>query len=122
MDKYGFSYFLKGYSYYVARKVCESVPEWLMIPDKGSFGIGSMSDLANLGRFCNPVPQLRVFGFRQLKEVCSSVSSSLRWNRNDNGKYENSHYITNVPDYMRLSLDGTLTGDTITREHLSNLP
>jgi len=83
-----------------------------MIPDKdgGSFGIGSMSDLPNLGKFCNPIPQLTVFGFRQLKVVCSSVSSSLRWNRSDNGKYENSHYITNVPDYMRLSLGGTLTG------------
>jgi hypothetical protein len=97
LDKYGFSYFLKGYSYYVARKVCEVVPEWHEIPDKdgGLFGMGSMSYLPNLGEFCNPIPQLTVFGFRQLKE---------------DGKYENSHYITNVGDYMRLSLDGTLTG------------
>jgi hypothetical protein len=97
LDKYGFGYFLKGYSYYVARKVCEAVWEWHGIPDKdgGLFGIGSMSDLPNLGKFCNPIPQLTVFGFRQLKE---------------DGKYENSHYITNVPDYIRLSVDGTLTG------------
>jgi Transposase DDE domain len=54
-----------------------------------------MSDLPNLGKFCNPIPQLTVFGFRQLKE---------------DGKYENSHYITNIPDYMRLSVDVTLTG------------
>jgi len=97
LDKYGFSYFLKGYSYYVARKVCEAVPEWHEISDKdgGLFGIGSMSDLPNLGKFCNPIPQLTVFGFRQMKE---------------GGKIENSHYITNVPDYMRLSVDGTITG------------
>lgn len=97
LDKYGFSYFLKGYSYYVARKVCEAVPEWHEIPDKdgGLFGVGSMSDLPNLGKFCNPLPQLTVFGFRQLTK---------------DGKYENSHYITNVGDYMRLSVDGTLTG------------
>ena len=97
LEKYGFSYFLKGYSYYVARKVCNAVSEWHDIPDKegGLFGIGSMSDLPNLGKFCNPIPQLIVFGFRQIKE---------------DGKVENSHYITNVPDYMRLSVDGTLTG------------
>ncbi len=97
LEKYGFSYFLKGYSYYVARKVCDAVTGWHDIPDKdgGLFGIGSMSDLPNLGKFCNPIPQLTVFGFRQLKE---------------DGKYENSHYITNVPDYLRLSVDGTLTG------------
>lgn len=97
LEKYGFSYFLKGYSYYVAGKVCNAVKEWHDIPDKkgGLFGIGSMSDLPNLAMFCNPIPQLTVFSFRQLKE---------------DGKYENSHYITNVGDYMRLSLDGTLTG------------
>jgi len=97
LEKYGFSYFLKGYSYYVAGKVCNGVKEWHNIPDKegGLFGIGSMSDLPNLGKFCNPIPQLTVFGFRQVKE---------------DGKYENSHYITDVPDYMRLSVDDTLTG------------
>ena len=96
LEKYGFSYFLKGYSYYVARKVCDAISEWQDIPDKegGLFGIGSMSYLPNLGKFCNPIPQLTVFGFRQSKD----------------GKYENSHYITNVPDYSRLSVDGTLTG------------
>jgi len=93
------SYFLKGYSYYVARKVCDAVKEWHHIPDKegGLFGIGSMSNLPNLGKFCNPIPQLTVFGFRQLTK---------------DGKYENSHYITNVSDYMRLSIDGTLRWDT----------
>jgi len=97
LEKYGFSYFLKGYSYYVARKVCNAVSELHNIPDKegGLFGIGSMLELPNLGKFCNPVPQLTVFGFRQMKE---------------DDKIENSHYITNVPDYMRLSVDGTLTG------------
>jgi hypothetical protein len=97
LEKYGFSYFLKGYSYYVAGKICNTITEWHDIPDKegGLFSIGSMSDLPNLGKFCNPIPQLAVFGFRQLTK---------------DGKYENSHYITNVPDYMRLSVDGTLTG------------
>ena len=86
----GFSYFLKGYSYYVAQKVCNAVSEFHNIPDKegGLFGIGSMSDLPNLGKFCKP--QLIVFGFRQIKE---------------DGKYENSHYITNVGDYLRLSVN-----------------
>jgi hypothetical protein len=97
LGKYGFGYFLKGYSYYVAGKVCAAIPNWHEIPDKegGLFGIGSMSDLPNLEKFCNPMPQLTVFGFRQLKE---------------DGKVENSHYLTNIPDYMRLSVDGTLTG------------
>lgn len=97
LETYGFSYFLKGYSYYVAGKVCNAITEWHDIPDKegGLFGIGSMSFLPNIGRFCNPIPQLTVFGFRQLTKE---------------GKYENSHYVTNVPDYMRLSFDGTLTG------------
>jgi hypothetical protein len=73
------------------------VSEWLEIPDKdgGFFGLSSRTDLPNLRKFCNPVPKLTVFGFRQVKE---------------DGKVENSHYITNIPDYMRLSVDGTLTG------------
>jgi hypothetical protein len=97
LEKYGFSYFLKGYSYYVARQVCNAVSEWLKIPGKdgGFFGLSTETDLPNLRKFCNPVPKLTVFGFRQVKE---------------DGKVEHSHYITNVPDYMRLSVDGTLTG------------
>jgi hypothetical protein len=93
----GFSYFLKGYSYYVAGQVCNEVPEWLKIPGKdgGLFGLSSKTDLPNLKEFCNPVPELTVFGFRQVKE---------------DGKVENAHFITNIPDYMRLSTDGTLTG------------
>jgi hypothetical protein len=97
LEGYGFSYFLKGYSYHVARQVCNAVPEWLKIPGKdgGFFGISSKTDLPNLKKFCDPVPKLTVFGFRQVKE---------------DGKVENAHYITNVPDYMHLSVDGTLTG------------
>jgi hypothetical protein len=97
LEEYGFSYFLKGYSYHVARQVCNAVSEWLKIPDKegGFFGISSRTDLPNLKKFCNPVPKLTVFGFRQEK---------------GDGKVENSHYITNIPDYIRLSVDGTLTG------------
>jgi len=93
----GFSYFLKGYSYYVAGQVCNEVPEWLKIPGKdgGFFGLSSKTDLPNLAEFCDPVPKLTVFGFRQVKE---------------DGKIENAHFITNIPDYMRLSVDGTLTG------------
>jgi hypothetical protein len=97
LEEYGFSYFLKGQSSYVAQPVCDEVSDWLKIPDKdgGTFGISSKTDLPNLEKFCKPVPKLTVFGFRQVKE---------------DGKVENSHYITNVPDYMRLSVDGTLTG------------
>jgi hypothetical protein len=97
LEEHGFSYFLKGYSYYVARQVCNEVSEWHKIPDKegGFFGISCKTDLPNLKKFCNPVPTLTVFGFRQVKE---------------DGRVENSHYITNIPDYMRLSVDGTLTG------------
>ncbi len=70
---------------------------WLEIPDKdgGWFGISSKTDLPNLGEFCDVIPELEVFGFRQQKE---------------DGKIENSYYITNVPDGIRLSTDGTLTG------------
>ena len=76
LEKYGFSYFLKGYSYYVARKVCNAITEWYAIPDKegGLFGIGSASDLPNLGKFCNPIPRLTVFGFRQLRDDGKSTS------------------------------------------------
>jgi hypothetical protein len=97
LEEYGFSYFLKGQSSYVAHQVCDEVSDWLEIPDKygGTFGISSKTDLPNLKEFCNPVPKLTVFGFRQVQE---------------DGKVKNSHYITNVPDYMRLSVDGTLTG------------
>lgn len=70
--------------------------EWLEIPDKdgGFFGISSKTDLPNLVEFC-PTAKLEVFGFRQRQEY---------------GKIKNSYYITNLPDYMRLSTDGTLTG------------
>jgi len=97
LEKYGFSYFLKGFSYHVARQVCDKVPQWFEIPDKdgGWFGISSKTDLPNLEEFCDVIPQLEVFGFRQRKE---------------DGKVENSYYISNVPDYMRLSIDNTLTG------------
>jgi len=97
LEPFGFSYFLKGYSYKVAHKVCDAVSDWEDIPDKdgGFFGISSKTDLPNLGEFCKTIPKLEVFGFRQ---------------RQEDGKLKNSYYITNVPDYMRLSVDGTLTG------------
>ena len=97
LEEYGFSYFLKGYSYKVAPQVCDRVSEWLDIPGKdgGFFGISSKTDLPNLGKFCISAPQLTVFGFRQ---------------RQEDGTWKNAHYITNIPDYMRLSVDGTLTG------------
>jgi hypothetical protein len=97
LDASGFSYFLKGYSYKVAQQVCDSVSGWEAIPDKdgGFFGISAKTDLPNLKEFCKTVPGLEVFGFRQ---------------RQEDGKLKNSYYITNVPDYMRLSVDGTLTG------------
>ncbi len=97
LELFGFSYFLKGYSYQVAKQVCEKVDEWQNIPNKegGVFGISSNPHLPNLEAFCDPVPSLEVFGFRQTKE---------------DGKVKNSHYITNVVDYMRLSTDETTTG------------
>jgi len=97
LEEFGFSYFLKGYSYQVAGPVCDEVSQWLSIPDKdgGWFGVSSKTDLPNLEKFCATIPEIEVFGFKQLKE---------------DGKIKNSHYITNVPDYMRLSIDGTLTG------------
>jgi len=53
---------LKGYSYKVARQVCDEVSEWLKIPDKdgGLFGISSKTDLPNLEKFCARVPKLTV--------------------------------------------------------------
>ncbi len=77
--------------------MCESVSDWQKIPDKdgGWFGISSKTDLPNLGEFCDVIPALEVFGFRQEKE---------------DGTIENSHYLTNIGDYMRLSTDGALTG------------
>jgi hypothetical protein len=97
LEEYGFSYFLKGHSYQVARQVCDRVSEWLDIPGKdgGFFGISSKTDLPNLGKFRTPIPKLTVFGFRQ---------------RQEDGTLKNAYYITNLPDYMRLSVDGTLTG------------
>jgi hypothetical protein len=97
LEQYGFGYFLKGFSYHVARQVCDQVGEWIEIPDKdgGYFGISSKVDLPNLDKFCETIPELEVFGFRQQKE---------------DGKVEHSYYITNVPDYMRLSTDNSLTG------------
>ena len=97
LEGFGFSYFLKGYSYQVAKQVCELVSDWQKIPDKdgGWFGISSKTDLPNLGEFCDVIPALEVFGFRQEKE---------------DGTIENSHYLTNISDYMRLSTDGALTG------------
>jgi len=97
LEEFGFSYFLKGYSYKVAQQVCDEVEQWLDIPDKdgGWFGISSKTDLPNLDKFCATIPELEVFGFRQKQE-----DSTMK----------NSHYITNVPDYMRLSTDTTLTG------------
>ena len=97
LEQYGFGYFLKGFSYHVARQVCDQVEKWQQIPDKdgGWFGISSKTDLPNLEKFCAVIPELEVFGFKQKK---------------DDGKMEHSYYITNVPDYIRLSTDGTLTG------------
>jgi hypothetical protein len=97
LEKYSFGYFLKGFSYHVARQVCDQVSQWFDIPDKdnGCFGISSKVELPSLGEFCGVIPSLEVFGFKQKKE---------------DGKLENSYYITNVPDYIRLSTDGTLTG------------
>jgi hypothetical protein len=124
LEEFGVSYFLKGYSYKVAKQVCDKVEEWHEIPDKdgGYFGISSKTpelakDQPNLENFRTtiprrrnpplaphlrggelaetPVPQFVVFGFRQKQEE---------------GKIKNSHYITNVSDYLRLSTDGTLTG------------
>jgi hypothetical protein len=45
LGEYGFSYFLKGYSYHVARQVCNAVSEWLKIPGKegGFFGLSTKS-------------------------------------------------------------------------------
>jgi len=97
LEEFGFSYFLKGYSYKVAHPVCDGVERWLQIPDKdgGWFGISSKTDLPNLDKFCATIPELEVFGFRQ---------------RQEDGTIKHSHYITNIPDYMRLSTDDTLTG------------
>jgi hypothetical protein len=97
LEEFGFSYFLKGYSYKVAHQVCNQVEQWQQIPDKdgGWFGISSKTDLPNLDKFCATIPELEVFGFRQKQE-----DSTMK----------NSHYITNVADYMRLSTDTTLTG------------
>jgi hypothetical protein len=97
LEEFGVSYFLKGYSYQVAEKVCDRVAEWLEIPDKdgGLFGVSSKTDLPNIEKLCATIPELEVFGFRQ---------------RQEDGKMENYYYIANVPDYMRLSTDRTLTG------------
>ena len=97
LEKYSFGYFLKGYSYHVARQVCDKVEQWHEIPDKdgGWFGISSKTDLPSLGEFCDVIPRLEVFGFKQRKE---------------DSTMENSYYITNLPEYMRLSIDGTFTG------------
>ncbi len=97
LETFGFSYFLKGYSYQVAKQVCEGVSQWQEIPNKegGVLGISSKTDLPNLEKFCDTVPKLQVFGFRQTKE---------------DGTLKNSHYLTNLPDDMRLSVDGSLTG------------
>jgi hypothetical protein len=97
LEEFGFSYFLKGYSYKVAHQVCAGVEQWQPIPDKngGWFGISAKTALPNLDKFCATIPELEVFGFRQQQE---------------DGTMKYSHYITNVPDYMRLSTDSTLTG------------
>jgi hypothetical protein len=97
LEEFGFSYFLKGYSYKVAHQVCDKVEQWHQIPDKdgGWFGKSNKTDLPNLEKFCATIPELEVFGFRQ---------------RQEDGKMKNSHYITNIDDYMRLSTDDTLTG------------
>ena len=97
LEAFGFSYFLKGYSYQVALPVCQQVDDWQKILNKdgGYFGISKKRDLPNLKEFCDVVPELEVFGFRQETE-------------DDTPKY--AHFLTNVEDYIRLSTDGSLTG------------